>query len=93
MAGRFANEDDWFTATLALVVWAAHFMLLWAASSVFPGQAAARWSALLLTVAAAGGLIWLWRRAARRSALSVPALGIGLAAAAIAFNAVVALVG
>ena len=33
---RFDNEQDWFTVTAAMAVWAAHFMLLWSASVVFP---------------------------------------------------------
>lgn len=93
MPERFSNEQDWFTAIAALVVWTAHFSLLWGASSVFPGQPAARWIALVLTVAAAVALLWLWRRAKMRTWFSVPGLAIGLAAAASAFTAAAALVG
>lgn len=90
---RFSNEQDWYTATLALVVWAAHFTLLWAASSVFPGQPAARWIAFVLTAVAIAALAWLWRRARPASIFSVPALGIGIAGAGVAFDVVPALVG
>lgn len=93
MSTRFSNEQDWFTAIAALVVWAAHFSLLWAASSVFPGQPAARWIALVLTIAAAAALVWLWRRARMQTWLSVPGLAIGLAAVATTFTAAAALVG
>lgn len=93
MADRFTNEQDWMNATLALVVWAAHFSLLWAASVVFPGQPAARWLALAFTVAAAAALAWLWRRAQAKSLFSVPGLGIGIAGAGVAFDAIPALIG
>lgn len=92
MAQRFSNEQDWFTTGWGLAVWAAHFTLLWAASIVFPGQPAGRWAALPLTLAATGALIWLWRRAAPLAPLSVPWLGLGIAGAAIAFNAITALI-
>ena len=53
MAARFSNGQDWFTAIAAMAVWAAHFMLLWTAASVFPGQPAGRWTAVALTLLAA----------------------------------------
>lgn len=93
MSKDFSNKQDWFTATLAFVVWFAHFNLLWAASSIFPGQPLARWIALILTIAAATALFWLWRRADVRTIVSVPGLGIAFAAVASAFTAAVALVG
>lgn len=93
MAERFTNEQDWITATLALAVWAAHFMLLWAASSLFPGQPAARWIALALTVAAAGALVWLYMRAGRPSLFSVPGLGLAIAAGGTLLDAVPPLIG
>ena len=90
---QFTNEPDWWTATMALVVWAAHFMLLWTASSVLPGQPEARWLALGLTLAAAAALARLWRRAGARSLVSVPGLAIGLAAGGVAFDALPAVIG
>ena len=93
MAERFSNRLDWFTAGWALVVWAVHFTLLWAAGVVFPGQPAARWLALLLTLVAAAALVWLWRRSEARSVRSVAGLGIGLAALVTAFDAAPALIG
>ena len=89
----FTNKQDWFTATAALAVWAAHFMLLWAASVIFPGQLAARWIAAVLTLVAGVALGWLWVRARRPSLLSVAGLGLGLGAAGVAFGFVPALIG
>ena len=93
MAARFSNEHDWFTAVAAMVVWTAHFMLLWTASVVFPGQPAARWIAIALTLLAAGALGWLWLRARRPSLFSVAGLGLGIAAAGVAFDLAPALIG
>ncbi len=93
MADRFSNEHDWVTAALALSVWAAHFSLLWAASVVFPGGAAARWIALGVTLAAVAGLVWLALRGRVASPLSAAGLGIGIAAAGVAFGSLPALVG
>lgn len=92
-ANEHRNSVDFLTPTLALIIWAAHFSLLWAASSIFPGQAAARWLALLLTIAAAAALVWLWRWGQVQSLASVPGLGIGLAAVGVAFDMLPAVFG
>lgn len=89
----FHNRQDWKTLTLAMVVWAAHFTALWAASSIFPGQPAARWIALAFTLVAAAGLFWLWRRAGRPSVSSVAGLGLAIAALGVAYDFVPAVVG
>lgn len=93
MSDRFSEQVDWIGAAFALAVWLAHFTLLWGASIVFPDQAAARWIALGVTIAALAGLAWLWF--ARRIALapSVPALGVAMATLAILFGAVPPIVG
>lgn len=93
MENRFHNHHDWFTLALAFVVWSAHFTVLWAASIIFPGEPAARWLALVFTIAAAGALVWLYLRAGRPSVLSVAGLGLAIAAAGTAFDAMPALVG
>lgn len=90
---EFRNDIDWLTPVLALALWAAHFSLLWAASSIFPDQAAARWIAIALTVAALGILWWIWKRAGRVAATSIPGLGIALAGAGIAFGVAPAIIG
>lgn len=89
----YRNRIDWLTPTLALAVWAAHFSLLWAASSAFPDQPTARWIAAGLTLIAGLALAWLWHRSADRSLRSVPGLGIAIAAAGIGFDFLPALVG
>lgn len=87
----FHNRHDWRTMTVALAVWAAHFSLLWAASVVFPGAPAARWIALAVTLAAAAALVWLARRGGVASPVSAAGLGIGIAAAGVAFGSLPAL--
>ena len=93
MAARFSNQHDWFTATAALAVWAGHFMLVWAASVVFPGQTAGRWIALALTLFAAAALAWLWLRASRPPLRSAAGLGLALGSAGVAFDLAPALIG
>lgn len=90
---EFRNDIDWLTPVLALALWAAHFSLLWAASSIFPDQAVARWIAVALTVAAFALLWWLWVRSGRVSVTSIPGLGIALAGAGMAFGVLPAIVG
>ena len=90
---EFRNDIDWLTPVLALALWAAHFSLLWAASSVFPDQAAARWIAIILTVVALASLWWIWRRAGHVAVTSIPGLGIALAGAGIAFGVLPAIIG
>ena len=87
MPSEYTVKHDWLTPMLAFSIWAAHFTLLWSASIVFPGQPAARWIALVLTVLAFAGL-WLVRR--RRNVPSfrtVEGLGIAIATVAVAFTA------
>lgn len=93
MTARFSNSTPWFPLTAGLAVWAAHFMLLWAVSSFFPGDPIARWIALGLTVLAAAAIALIWRRARPISPMSVSALGLGIAGAGIAFSAAPALIG
>lgn len=52
MTERFTETTDWRGASWAFAVWAAHFSVLWGASSMFPGIANARWIALFATLAA-----------------------------------------
>ncbi len=89
----FSNKLDWFTMTWALIVWTAHFALLWAASVIFPGEPAARWLALVLTIAAAIALIWLWFRADRPGIFTVPGFGLALSGLGVAYGAVPAAIG
>ena len=86
MAERFSNGHGWFTVGAAMAVWAAHFMLLWTASVVFPGQAAGRSIALALTLLAGAALAWLWLRASRPPPPSAAGLGLAIAAAGVAFD-------
>ena len=90
---EYRNDIGWLTPTLALCAWAAHFLLLWAASSVLPDQPAARWIAAILTLPALGTLWWLWRRGAVASWASIPGLGIAISATGILFSLLPAIVG
>ncbi len=89
----FTNRHDFWTLAAAMVVWTAHFTVLWAASIIFPGHAAARWIALVFTLAAIGALAWLWLRAGRPGLTSTPGLGLAIATAGTLFDAVPPLVG
>ncbi|KHL26262.1 hypothetical protein PK98_07245 [Croceibacterium mercuriale] len=89
----FINRTDWFTATAALTIWFAHFMLVWCASVIWPGQALGRIVGVLLTVIAFAGLGVLWRRVRPVRVQSVAGLGLALASMAIAFSCVPALIG
>ena len=89
----YRNDVDWLTPALALSIWAAHFLLLWAASSALPGQPLARWIAFTLTVPALGAMWWLWCRGAVGSLTSIPGLGIAIAATGIVFSVIPAMVG
>ena len=91
--GGYRNAIDWLTPTLALTVWAAHFMLVWAASSIFPDQPAARWIAAALTLVAATALLLLWRRGKVSSIASIPGLGIAIATCGVAFDMLPAIIG
>ncbi|QWC57018.1 hypothetical protein F7D01_07875 [Erythrobacter sp. 3-20A1M] len=86
MSTDYRNRTDWLTPLLALSVWAAHFSLLWAASSIFPGQLTARWIAAALTAIAGGIIYLLWRQAQSRALTSAPGLGLAIATLGIAFD-------
>lgn len=89
----FINRQDWFTAVAGLTVWFAHFMLVWCASVIWPGQATGNIVAVLLTLAAYAVLFVLWRRVRPVSLQSVAGLGLAIAAMAITFSCVPALIG
>ena len=91
MTRNYRNRTDWLTPALALSVWAAHFFLLWAGSSIFPGQPAARWIAAVLTVMVGGTLYWLWRRSQNRSSTSTSGLGLAIAALGVSYGFVPAI--
>ena len=89
----FTNRNDWFTAVGALTVWFAHFMLVWSASVIWPGQLPGNVVAILLTLAAYGALALLWRRVRPVRIQSVAGLGLAIATMAITFSCVPALIG
>ena len=93
MAGDFHTRQDWITLALAFSVWFAHFMIVWSISIAFPGMAAGRWLALPVTLAAFGGLWWLWRRRQDKALTSVSSLSVLIATAAIAFSTLPPLIG
>ncbi len=93
MSDLFTERADWQGAAWALAVWAAHFSLLWGASSVLPGSAAARWIALAGTLAAFAALALVWRVRSRHGKGRLVPVASGIAALAILFGALPALVG
>lgn len=93
MSGPFSETTDWRGPVWALAIWAAHFSVLWTASSVFPGSPAARWIALAATLAACGALAFLWRERRTGGRGSILLASIALSALAILFGAAPALIG
>ena len=91
MESGFTNRRDWLTLALAMTVWLAHFTLLWLASIALPTHPAARWIAIALTVAAAGALVYLWRRSGTGSIFTVPGLGVAIASVGVAYDMLPAL--
>lgn len=89
----FHNRTDWLAVILAMAIWAAHFLLVWAASSAFPGLPAARWTAAGLSLAAFLALfvLWRWRKAA--TLRSAAGLSIVLAAGGVAYDLLPAILG
>lgn len=80
----------WVLLLGGLLVWAAHFFALYIIASLFPGDAAARWLALVVTLAAlaAGGAI-LWLNLRKQSdSFDRWARGLGAAGAALSLVAV-----
>ena len=77
----------WASLLAPLSVWAAHFTLLWIASSVAPDRPAARIAAATVTLVALALLAWLTRSIAalpRDDATTRWIRAIGLLAAAVA---------
>lgn len=93
VAGEFVNKQDWLSPTIALTVWALHFIVLWCVSSIFPGQDLARWIALGLTVPALAALWIVWRRRKVPGFATMPGLGMGIAGVGIVYSALPAVVG
>lgn len=92
MPPDFHERQDWWTVTAAFVIWSVHFMAVWSASVIFPAQPPGRWIALPLTLMAWTALAWLWRRRAGDSAM-IPRLAITIAAGAVLFDTLPALIG
>lgn len=90
---RFSEPVDWTAVTLAFVIWAAHFSVLWGASSALPGDAAARWIALVATLAGLAVLALLWFTRAHRGPQATPRLAHSLSGAAMLFGALPAVFG
>lgn len=89
----FSNRADWFHPLCAMMVWSAHFVLLWGTSIALPGDPVARWIAVAVTAVAAAALGWLWRRGGRPAVTTMPGLGIAIAAAGIGYGVLPAIIG
>lgn len=55
----------WLLILGGLIVWAAHFVTIYAIASAFPGQPAARWLILAASAVAIGANLAILRRTAR----------------------------
>ncbi|MBB3860645.1 type VI protein secretion system component VasK [Novosphingobium hassiacum] len=93
MHDAFTEPVDWRGAALAFTIWMAHFGVLWGASSIFPDASPARWIALIATVLAMAALVLVWRRRSPESSGAVLPLACALAAAAVLFGAMPAVIG
>lgn len=92
----------WFCITGGLLIWAAHFLSIYAAASIFPGSSLARWLTLALTALAFGMLFLLVRETWRPTRLhssqfsqwldGLAGLSVGLAVLAIVYQSLPALV-
>jgi hypothetical protein len=89
----FRNRTDWLALALAMTIWAAHFALVWSASSIFPGHPAARWIGLILGVLALSALARLWYSRNVQSLHSASGLGIALAAGGVVYDTLPAILG
>lgn len=88
----------WAFVLSGLIVWAAHFFVLYVAASLLPGAQAARWLTLIFTLvgmAAAGAILWRALRAAdgpfERWTNQLAAIGAGLALIAVLWQGLPAL--
>lgn len=63
--GPIDQNRTWRTLLLAFTIWAAHFLAVYAAGLIFPGQPIVLWIAFAACLAALGTLAWLWRRGMR----------------------------
>jgi hypothetical protein len=62
--GPIDQNRTWLTVLLAFVIWSAHFIAVYAAGLIFPGEMVVLWIALAACVAALAALVWLWVRPA-----------------------------
>lgn len=93
MTQDFRNRLDWRTLALAFTIWTAHFMAVWSVSIIFPAQAIARWIAVALTLAAFAALFAVWKRARDAQHSRWTDLAVAIAAGAVAFDTLPALIG
>ena len=92
---------SWAFLLAGLLIWAAHFFILYGIGSVFPGEPIASWLTIAVTalaLAANGGLLWLvaLRRLGRPDRFDrwrdgLTALGLGLSFVAVAWQGLPAL--
>jgi len=85
-------HSNWKIMVLAFLVWAAHFMIAYGAELIMPGNPAVRWIALGAALAACALLAQGWRRVGSDGS-PVVRLALAIAALAIAFQTLPALIG
>lgn len=93
MKTDYSEPVDWKAVTLAFVVWAAHFSILWGANSIFPDAPISRWIALAVTLAALAALAWIVIMGVRGGPRTVPRLAGMVAGLSVLFGALPALIG
>lgn len=60
--GPIDQNHTWRTVLIAFVIWSAHFIAVYGAGLIFPGEKVVLWIALAACLVALGALVWLWRR-------------------------------
>ena len=92
MRDELDRPENWKTLGLAFILWAGHFAIVYGAELIMPGDRAVRWIALSATLAAMGAFFLIWRRL-DQAGLSIARLSLGIAALAIAYQTLPALIG
>lgn len=92
MQDRLNLPQNWQTLGLSFVLWAVHFAVVYAAELIMPNNPAVRWIALAAALAAWLALFIWWRRLRERRG-SISTLAMCLAALAIGYQTLPALIG
>lgn len=94
MKGDLQHRANWGTLAFAFIVWAGHFMSVYGAVLILPGQTRAVRLVVVIATLVAGAMLaarWFALGGEKRSALAI--LSIAIAALAIAYQTAPGLIG